>query len=796
MAELTILGVKVDPAAAKAGVAAVQRAFGKLKGSAATTISATRAEFNKLHGTIFSIRGALVAMGATLFAKDVIATTRDFGAAIADLQAITGASGAALEYLENQARQFGATTTLSAVESAEAFKLIASAKPDLLENVQALQQVTSEVIALSEASGIELPAAASAVGLALNQYSAGAEQAARFVNVLAAGSKYGASEVADTAAAIEKSGVIAKQAGIGFEQLNSLIQILAANGIKGAVAGTQLRGVLLSLQQQGGDLDPKIVGINKSLQGFVDVAGDSTRMTKIFGRENIAAAQILTGNIDSLDKLSGALTDTTVAYDQQRIKTQTLDGDFKRLNSTYGDLKILIGNSNKKELRELVQWITGIVASTSNAIENIDVLSATMEKTWMTSINNVTAAFSYLGAAMDLALNPAKQAQYYIDLIQGNETVYDKITAERKRREKEITEIIAAELAARRENAAREAADRKTQMELDMLLAQKLAADINQIDTDGGVGAVLTEEQLSLNEEIEKTIKSLTIQLDVYGKAAAEAERLSLIARGAEKDQANKVRDLMIQLEGKALTEAMRTPIEKYNEELARLQIMLEANAISQDTLNKRVVEMDKALAQTTNGIQQFADQGARNMQSAFAEFLFDPFENGLDGMLDSFIKTIQRMVAEAAAADILKKLFGDESSGGGLSSVLGGLLGAASSSGGSSGGSFTEGWFDTGTNGIFGPPSFHGSDFTVGGNPGRDKNMLIMPVTRDERVTVTPSGGGGPQPSINVPVSVDARGATGEAAAVFLAMQPKLEERLMSEVQKLLDRHYRGRYS
>ncbi len=65
-----------------------------------------------------------------------------------------------------------------------------------------------------------------------------------------------------------------------------------------------------------------------------------------------------------------------------------------------------------------------------------------------------------------------------------------------------------------------------------------------------------------------------------------------------------------------------------------------------------------------------YADQAARNMQSAFADFLFDPFEGGVKGMLKSFIDAIRRMMAEKAAAAIF-----DSVSNGGLG--LGGLIGS-----------------------------------------------------------------------------------------------------------------------
>ncbi|OWF98994.1 hypothetical protein B4U21_36480, partial [Klebsiella pneumoniae] len=69
------------------------------------------------------------------------------------------------------------------------------------------------------------------------QYGASAQEADRYINVLAAGAKYGSSEIVDTAAAIKNGGVAAAQAGVGFEQLNAAIQVLAEREIKGGEAG-------------------------------------------------------------------------------------------------------------------------------------------------------------------------------------------------------------------------------------------------------------------------------------------------------------------------------------------------------------------------------------------------------------------------------------------------------------------------------------------------------------------------------------------------------------------------------
>lgn len=76
---------------------------------------------------------------------------------------------------------------------------------------------------------------------------------------------------------------------------------------------------------------------------------------------------------------------------------------------------------------------------------------------------------------------------------------------------------------------------------------------------------------------------------------------------------------------------------------------------------------------ETNVEMSEFAKQAAHSMQSAFADFLFDPFSEGLDGMLDGFARVVQRMIAEALAAELAQKLFGGLVSGG----SGGGLIGA-----------------------------------------------------------------------------------------------------------------------
>lgn len=82
--------------------------------------------------------------------------------------------------------------------------------------------------------------------------------------------------------------------------------------------------------------------------------------------------------------------------------------------------------------------------------------------------------------------------------------------------------------------------------------------------------------------------------------------------------------------------------------------------------------------------VNEFGLEAARNMQSAFADFLFDPFKDGLDGMLRGFADTIRRMVAEIASQQLLTSFFGAlAGSGNSFLSGIGSFFGGGKAMGG-----------------------------------------------------------------------------------------------------------------
>lgn len=86
-----------------------------------------------------------------------------------------------------------------------------------------------------------------------------------------------------------------------------------------------------------------------------------------------------------------------------------------------------------------------------------------------------------------------------------------------------------------------------------------------------------------------------------------------------------------------------------------------------QQTVNDIAESIPDVSEQPFTVMQEFAKAAAQNIQSSFADFLFDPFENGLRGMLAGFLNVVRRMVAEVAASAILNSVFGGYRGKGGV---------------------------------------------------------------------------------------------------------------------------------
>lgn len=325
--------------------------------------------------------------------------------------------------------------------------------------------------------------------------------------------------------------------------------------------------------------------------------------------------------------------------------------------------------------------------------------------------------------------------------------------------------------------------------------AAKAAANANKTAIQTMQDRLFTSQKLS---EVERT--NLDIQVGRYKdltKAskdrlldfAAQIDANEALTESQKADEATRkqatedgiARFKALEEAGRRVYESTRTDAQKYGDEAERLNGLLAQGAISQETYNIALKEAQEAYQKVTdkageseNRMSQFAIQAARNMQGQFANFLFDPFEDGVKGMTAGFINAIRRMVAEAAAARIFETLFGQGGKGGGIASDIFGSL--FSSFAGvkkfASGGDFGGGMRLVGENG----PELEATGPSRIFNANQTKQML--------------SGGGGD--TINLNLSIQA-GVSQTVRAEVLSMVPAIKKEVIAGV---INAKGRGLYS
>lgn len=246
------------------------------------------------------------------------------------------------------------------------------------------------------------------------------------------------------------------------------------------------------------------------------------------------------------------------------------------------------------------------------------------------------------------------------------------------------------------DKAAKEAADaakaaqaylenlrKQLQATEDLTVAETVRRDIEagRVKLAGGV----TKQQLV----------DLAMQIDMDKELAKIAEQFKKL------EEESLERKKALADAGKAIYDATRTPAEQLNVELTKLNDLLAKGAIDWDTYGRAVFDAQDKFEAAANGAKdalsewdEFKKTAIENTQGALADSLFKGMRGEFDSVLGGFTEMLQRMVAEALAADLARKIFGSSVKGGQGDGWLGAAMNWAGSffGGRAAGGAVTAG--------------------------------------------------------------------------------------------------------
>ena len=204
----------------------------------------------------------------------------------------------------------------------------------------------------------------------------------------------------------------------------------------------------------------------------------------------------------------------------------------------------------------------------------------------------------------------------------------------------------------------------------------------------------IKSEAEKIYEQIEKQLGALKFDVDTAGASDRIKGLIELTQKGASGEQIQRYLDLSAALEaykrgveataeaergrmdvlreGAELTEKMRTPSEALGSEVSRLNDLLAAGAISWETYSRAVFAAQDAfdaaqpsIKATTTMAEEFAKRARENIQDSIGDGLVEIMNGNFKSIGDSFVKMLQRMVAEALAAQLAQAMFGGGGAGG-----------------------------------------------------------------------------------------------------------------------------------
>lgn len=361
-----------------------------------------------------------------------------FEASMSQVAATMGITSAAAEFetLSNAAKEMGETTKFSASQAGEALNYLALAGYDAEKAVSALPTVLN----VAAAGGMELAAASDMITDAMSALGLETSQMADFADKLAVTSQKSNTSVSQLGEAILTVGGTAKNLAGGVTEMNTVLGILADNGIKGAEGGTALRNVILSLtaptstaaeaidslglsvfdnQGKMRSLQDIIYDLNDALSTMTD-ADKSQALSDIFNKVDLKSINALLGtSAERFDELSGYIDSCSgAAADMAATMDDNLKGDLTIMQSALEGLGIAAYEKFQTPMRTAVQSVTEDIGTLSHSISGGE-LSESFDKLSKAASDFITTVADGAANTLPKVINVMAEISDHAELVKA-----------------------------------------------------------------------------------------------------------------------------------------------------------------------------------------------------------------------------------------------------------------------------------------------------------------------------------------------------------------------------------------
>ena len=344
----------------------------------------------KLNGlsSAFKTTGGLLSKNVTLPIVGVgaaaVKTATDFEAGMSEVKAISGATGSEFDALRDKAIEMGAKTKFSASDSADAFKYMAMAGWDASQMMDGI----AGIMDLAAASGEDLATTSDIVTDALTAFGLQASDSAHFADVLAQASSKSNTNVGLMGETFKYVAPVAGALGYSIEDTAVAIGLMANSGIKGSQAGTALRSTITRLAKPVGEAKDAVEELGISItnadgtmkplsQTMMELREKFAGLTEeqkaqyaamLAGQDEMSGLlAIVNASDEDFQKLTDEINNANgAAEDMASVMMDNTAGAVEQLKGALESAGILIGEKLTPYIRQLAEWITGLVEKFNN----------------------------------------------------------------------------------------------------------------------------------------------------------------------------------------------------------------------------------------------------------------------------------------------------------------------------------------------------------------------------------------------------------------------------------------------
>lgn len=298
------------------------------------------------------------------------------------VQAVTQETGEVFDMLTERAKFLGRTTSFTARQVADGMGELGRAG----FKGENIREAISAILDLARATQTDLGESAIIVASTLRAFELQTSETTRVADVMTAAANNASQTLTDFGESMKYAAPVAAEFGMSLEETAKAISTMANFSIRGSMAGTSLRMIMIRLADK--KIQKRLAGIGVSITGSNDElrtvsailqdvhkniqtlskAGQLGFMKDLFGARAISGGlKLAKGNFDllnkAIDNAGGTARRTAEAMDKG------LGGALRIMWSAVEGGDIAIGESLEEPLSRVVKQITKVIGTITEFIE-------------------------------------------------------------------------------------------------------------------------------------------------------------------------------------------------------------------------------------------------------------------------------------------------------------------------------------------------------------------------------------------------------------------------------------------